>query len=205
MTFSCRGKTTGRFCSWINHMKIFSATLLSGATFCPYWLAHPLQCTVYNCCTFPSSEVWFGPLCTVAREQWQPLFQKPALFLPVSEGGIPSTAQPYPRPLTILHSGPHYGGTFPSQALQTLSVHAFISLFLLLFPLSAVRPTMKSVENVGLPLSRQFQSAWQSWGILFDTVRWPGKLKTQLKWQSRGQLFCIWKALLWLFYTNYIC
>lgn len=57
---------------------------------------------------------------------------------------------------------------------------------------------------VRLLLSWWYQSVWQSSGIMFDTVRWPGKLKTQLKWQSRGQLFCISKALLWLFCANYI-
>lgn len=79
------------------------------------------------------------------------------------------------------------------------SLFFFYSLFH-----SAVLPPVKSVENVRLLLSRWFQSAGQSSGIMFDTVRWPGKLKTQLKWQSRGQLLCISKALLWLFYTNYI-
>lgn len=80
---------------------------------------------------------------------------------------------------------------FPSSCL--------FSLFL-----SAVLPPVKSRGNVKLLLSRQFQSVGQSSGIMFDTVRWPGKLKTQLKWQSRGQLFCISKALLWLFCANYI-
>lgn len=47
-------------------------------------------------------------------------------------------------------------------------------------------------------------SVTKAQGSRFDTVRWPGKLKTQLKWQHRGQLFCISKALLWPFCTNYI-
>lgn len=93
----------------------------------------------------------------------------------------------------------------PSKLLaRVLLLPSFCSpLFIFLSLLSAVH-TLKSVENAGLALSRWFQSTRQSSQILFDTVRWPGKLKTQLKWQSRGQLFCISKALLWPFYTNYI-
>lgn len=44
-------------------------------------------------CTFPSGEDRFGSVCAFTRPWWQPLFHQPALFLPVSEGGIPSTAQ----------------------------------------------------------------------------------------------------------------
>lgn len=83
-----------------------------------------------------------------------------------------------------------------------LLLPSFCTLFLSF--LSAVHPPLKSVENAGLALSQWFQSARQSSQILLDTVRWPGKLKSQLKWQSTGQLFCISKALLWPFYTNYI-
>lgn len=94
----------------------------------------------------------------------------------------------------------------PSKLLAcVLLLPSFCSLFFFFLSfLSAVHPLVKSVENAGLALSRWFQSARQSSQILFDTVRWPGKLKTQLKWQSRGQLLCISKALLWPFYTNYI-
>lgn len=98
----------------------------------------------------------------------------------------------HPEPATLLWPPCFYSFTPPQS---------FCSFSLFLF---AVLPSVKSEGNAGLLLSRWFQSVGKSSGIMFDTVRWPGKLKTQLKWQSRGQLFCISKALLWLFCTNYI-
>ena len=93
----------------------------------------------------------------------------------------------HPKPANLLWPPCFY---FPSSYSFSLFFFAF--------------PFVKSGGNARLLLSWWFQSVGQSSGIMFDTVRWPGKLKTQLKWQSRGQLLCISKALLWLFHTNYI-
>lgn len=119
---------------------------------------------------------------------------------------------------------PPYNTALPSSLLRQISIpsppktlgspcfyfplaSSFFCCFFFLRFLSAVHAAVKSVEKkcqallvTVLPIS--VAKARRS---PFDTVRWPGKLKTQLKWQSRGQLFCISKALLWLFYTNYIC
>lgn len=65
-------------------------------------------CEAYGRGTSASAEIGVCRLCSVASQQWQPLFIQPALVSPVSEGGIPSAALPQPLPDTIPHPRPRH-------------------------------------------------------------------------------------------------
>lgn len=156
-----------------------------------------LSLSLADCTLLQLSECWLWFLLCVPSLVRSDSLYFSSTFLPVSEGGIPSTAQLSPyntRPLAMKAVHPK-----PSNLLWPCKLYFPSSGVFFSFGLSSLS---RRRESVGLHLSRRFPSMGQSSGIMFDTVRWPGKLKTQLKWQSRGQLFCISKALLWLFYTH---
>lgn len=150
------------------------------------------------CCLLPS------PVRSDSLYFSSPHFSSPSPRVVSHQPAQPQTSAPYNARRLAIKAESESEAPPISSGPRVLCFPLLLAPFGFFFLLSSLSVEKRSGEDVGLLLSRRLQSMGQSSGIMFDTVTWPGKLKTQLKWQSRGQLFCISKALLWLFYTNYI-
>lgn len=169
-------------------------------------------------CTFPSGEE--RPALSPGPDD-SLYFTSLHFSLPVSQGGIPSTASATYNAALSCSLPKAKGKKNPSQGPPKNSWLALLLFppcsFFAPFPFLLSNRPVGNVQWVGGDEGRggakmsgspchgaSNQRGEKAQASRFDTVRWPGKLKTQLKWQHRGQLLCISKALLWPFCANYI-